>query len=158
MTTFLLEFRNIFVFIICSFGLAIILLAAVYVLSFTSKIDLEKSSAYECGFQPFSETSYPFEVQFAVIAIMFLLFDIEVLYLFPLIQSLYSLYTIDIAIIVGFYFILLIGLLYEISRKVLDFQTNANITEQDSSKKMTTYKEQSNKVIMNITNDSSKNN
>lgn len=125
MTTFLLEYRNIFVFIICSFVLATILLAAVYILSFTSKVDLEKSSAYECGFQPFSETSYPFEVQFAVIAIMFLLFDIEVLYLFPLVQSLYSLYSLDLIIILGFYFLLLIGLLYEISRKVLNFQTIA---------------------------------
>jgi NADH-quinone oxidoreductase subunit A len=125
MTTFLLEYRNIFVFVICSFVLATILLAAVYILSFTSKVDLEKSSAYECGFQPFSETSYPFEVQFAVIAIMFLLFDIEVLYLFPLVQSLYSLYSLDLIIILGFYFLLLIGLLYEISRKVLNFQTIA---------------------------------
>jgi len=123
MTAFLLEYRNIFIFIVCSFVLAIILLAAVYILSFTSKVDLEKSSAYECGFQPFSETSYPFEVQFAVIAIMFLLFDIEVLYLFPLVQSLFSLYSLDLLIILGFYFLLLVGLLYEISRKVLNFQT-----------------------------------
>ena len=126
MTAFFLEYRNIFIFILCSFVLAIVLLVAVYVLSFTSKIDLEKSSAYECGFQPFSETSYPFEVQFAVIAIMFLLFDIEVLYLFPLVSSLYSLLTLDVFIILGFYVLLLIGLLYEISRKVLDFQTSAN--------------------------------
>jgi len=125
MTTFFLEYRNIFIFILCSFVLAIVLLIAVYILSFTSKVDLEKSSAYECGFQPFSETSYPFEVQFAVIAIMFLLFDIEVLYLFPLVSSLYSLFTLDIIIILSFYILLLIGLLYEISRKVLDFQTSA---------------------------------
>ena len=88
LTYFLQEYRNILIFIVCSFVLAIVLLAAVYVLSFTSKVDLEKSSAYECGFQPFSETSYPFEVEFAIIAIMFLLFDIELLYLFPLISSL----------------------------------------------------------------------
>nr|ADE60067.1 NADH dehydrogenase subunit 3 [Didymium iridis]ADE60068.1 NADH dehydrogenase subunit 3 [Didymium iridis]ADE60069.1 NADH dehydrogenase subunit 3 [Didymium iridis]ADE60070.1 NADH dehydrogenase subunit 3 [Didymium iridis]ADE60071.1 NADH dehydrogenase subunit 3 [Didymium iridis] len=121
MNIFLSEYRNIFIFILCSFVLSIVLLAAVYILSFTSKVDLEKSSAYECGFQPFSETSYPFEVQFAVIAIMFLLFDIEVLYLFPLISSLYTLLSLDVIIIFGFYIILLIGLLFEISRKVLDF-------------------------------------
>jgi NADH:ubiquinone oxidoreductase subunit 3 (subunit A) len=126
MTAFLLEYRNIFVFITCSFVLAIVLLVAVYILGFTSKVDLEKSSAYECGFQPFSETSYPFEVQFAVIAIMFLLFDIEVLYLFPLVSSLYSLFSLDVFIIFGFYFLLLVGLLFEISRKVLDFQTTAS--------------------------------
>jgi NADH:ubiquinone oxidoreductase subunit 3 (subunit A) len=101
-------------------------LAAVYILSFTSKVDLEKSSAYECGFQPFSETSYPFEVQFAVIAIMFLLFDIEVLYLFPLVNSLYNLLSMDLIVILTFYVLLLLGILFEITRKVLDFQTTAN--------------------------------
>jgi NADH-quinone oxidoreductase subunit A len=126
MTAFLLEYRNILVFITCSFVLSIVLLAAVYILSFTSKVDLEKSSAYECGFQPFSETSYPFEVQFAVIAIMFLLFDIEVLYLFPLVNSLYNLLSMDLIVILTFYVLLLLGILFEITRKVLDFQTTAN--------------------------------
>ena len=112
MTTLLLEFKNIFAFIICSFGSVMILLA-MFLIMFD-------------GF--FKVRKILLKIQFVVITIMFLLFDIEVLYLFPLIQSLYSLYTIDIAIIVGFYFILLVGLLYEISRKVLDFQTNANIT------------------------------
>lgn len=122
MTYFLQEYRNIFIFIVCSFVLAIVLLVAVYVLSFTSKVDLEKSSAYECGFQPFSETSYPFEVEFAIIAIMFLLFDIEVLYLFPLISSLFNLFSFDLLFLSLFYFILLVGLLFEITRKVLDFK------------------------------------
>jgi NADH-quinone oxidoreductase subunit A len=122
-TTYFLEYRDILVFIACSFVLAIILLAAVYVLSFTSKVDLEKSSAYECGFQPFSETSYPFEVQFAVIAIMFLLFDIEVLYLFPLIHSLYSIQSLTLVTLAVFYGLLILGILYEISRNILDLQT-----------------------------------
>ena len=51
--------------------LALILFIAVYIISFNSKVEFEKSSAYECGFTPFSETSYPFEVQFALIAICF---------------------------------------------------------------------------------------
>ena len=61
-----------------------------------------------------------FEVQFAVVAIMFLLFDIEVLYLFPIISSLTNLYSLDIFLIFIFYILLLLGILYEISRKVLD--------------------------------------
>jgi NADH-quinone oxidoreductase subunit A len=125
MTTFLAEYSSILIFIACSFVLSIVLLVAVYILSFNSKVDLEKSSAYECGFQPFSETSYPFEVQFAVIAIMFLLFDIEVLYLFPIVSSILSIYALDAIIIFGFYILLMVGLLYEITRKVLDFQTTA---------------------------------
>lgn len=115
MTSFFFEYRNIFIFILCSFVLAIVLLVAVYILSFTSKVDLEKSSAYECGFQPFLETSYPFDVQFAVIAIIFLIFDIKVLSLFLLVSSLYSIISLDIFVILGLYILLLIGLLYEIS-------------------------------------------
>ena len=121
-TSFYLEYKSIYIFITCAFILSFVLLAAVYLLSFTSKVDLEKSSAYECGFQPFSETSYPFEVQFAIIAIMFLLFDIEVLYLFPIVMSIFSLGFSQIVLLLGFYVILFVGLLYEMSRKVLDFQ------------------------------------
>ena len=54
---------------------------------FTSKVEFEKSSAYECSFPHFKKHHILFEVQFAFIAIMFLLFDIEVLYLYPLIIS-----------------------------------------------------------------------
>ena len=77
MTEFINELQKIGYFISFSFILALILLSLVYILSFTSKVDLDKSSAYECGFQPFSETNYPFEVQFALIAILFLLFDMK---------------------------------------------------------------------------------
>jgi NADH:ubiquinone oxidoreductase subunit 3 (subunit A) len=76
-------------FMMCLFILS--LLYYIILMNFIFKIDLKKLSAYKCGFQSFFETSYPFEVQFVVIAIMFLLFCIEVLYPFPLISSLYTL-------------------------------------------------------------------
>src|ERR1700759_5776509 len=87
MSEYINELIKIGYFLAMSLALASILLVVVYLLSFTSKVDFEKSSAYECGFQPFSETNYPFEVQFALIAILFLLFDIEILYLYPLCTS-----------------------------------------------------------------------
>lgn len=121
MSTFLLELKNIGIFIGVSFMLALILLVVVYILSFTSKIDFEKSSAYECGFQPFSEANYPFEVQFALIAILFLLFDIEILYLYPLGTSILQLQTIELFYILIFFIIVTIGLVYEISRHVIEF-------------------------------------
>ena len=58
MSEYINELIKIGYFVGMSFVLALILLVAVYVLSFTSKVDFEKSSAYECGFQPFSETNY----------------------------------------------------------------------------------------------------
>ena len=118
---FIGEIQTIGIFVIASFILSIALLIAVYILTFTSKIDFEKSSAYECGFQPFSEAKYPFEVQFALIGIMFLLFDIEVLYLFPLCSSILTLDITALIFLLVFFIIVTLGLLYEISRHIVHF-------------------------------------
>lgn len=121
MSEFINELLKISYFILMSFGLAFILLGAVYIISFTSKIDFEKSSAYECGFQPFSESNFPFEVQFALIAILFLLFDIEILYLYPLCTSILEFDTLEIIYLIWFFIIVTVGLVYEISRHIVHF-------------------------------------
>jgi NADH-quinone oxidoreductase subunit A len=119
MTYFTTELKSIFVFVIASLVLSIILFVAVYIMSFTSKVEFEKSSAYECGFAPFSETQYPFEVQFALIAIMFLLFDIEVLYLYPLVTSVSDLASYDLINLTVFFSLLTVGIVFEISRNIM---------------------------------------
>ena len=48
-----------------------------------SRVDLDKSSAYECGFDAFGEARQTFSVSFYLVSIMYLLFDIEIAYLFP---------------------------------------------------------------------------
>lgn len=121
MSEFINELLKVSYFIVMSFGLALILLGAVYIISFTSKIDFEKSSAYECGFQPFSESTFPFEVQFALIAILFLLFDIEILYLYPLCTSILEFNGFEILYLICFFIIVTIGLVYEISRHIVHF-------------------------------------
>lgn len=121
MSEYIKELLKIGYFIGFSLALASILLIVVYLLSFTSKIDYEKSSAYECGFQPFSEANYPFEVQFALIAILFLLFDIEILYLYPLCTSIMNFSGLELFYLIGFFMIVILGLLYEISRNIVKF-------------------------------------
>jgi len=118
---FLDEYITIGIFIIASFVLALILLGAVYILSFTSKIDLEKSSPYECGFQPFSEAKFPFQVRFAIIAILFLLFDIELLYLYPCAVSIYSFSFLQAIYLTLFFIILTFGIFLEIMKNLLEF-------------------------------------
>jgi len=125
MSEYVNELIKIGYFIGLSFLLGTILLYVVYVLSFTSKVDFEKSSAYECGFQPFSETNYPFEVQFALIAILFLLFDIEILFLYPICTSILAFNSMEILYLLIFFSIVAIGLLYEISRNIVSF----NVTQ-----------------------------
>ena len=54
----------------------------------TSGFDYEKFSAYECGFDPFEHTRFSFDVRFYLVAIFYIIFDLEVIFLFPLSISL----------------------------------------------------------------------
>jgi NADH:ubiquinone oxidoreductase subunit 3 (subunit A) len=47
------------------------------------KVDLEKLSAYECGFDPFGDARHTFSVKFYLVAILFIIFDLEIVFLFP---------------------------------------------------------------------------
>ena len=51
--------------------------------SFTKKPDPEKLSAYECGFEPFEDSRMEFDVRFYLVAILFIIFDLEIAFLFP---------------------------------------------------------------------------
>jgi NADH-quinone oxidoreductase subunit A len=68
--------------IIISFILAVVILGASYGIA-RHNPDLEKVSSYECGFEPFQDARNRFDVRFYVVAILFLIFDLEVVYLFP---------------------------------------------------------------------------
>jgi NADH:ubiquinone oxidoreductase subunit 3 (subunit A) len=103
------------------FLLCIGLLSVIALGTYRTKIDREKASPYECGFLPFSETRYPFEVQFYLIAIIFLLFDIEILYLIPLLASFTIIYPVNIII---FFAMLFLGIVYEISRNIICYSEN----------------------------------
>jgi NADH:ubiquinone oxidoreductase subunit 3 (subunit A) len=62
--------------------IACILLVLAYILS-PKKINVEKASAYECGFEPFDEAKKSFDIQFYIVGVLFLIFDLEVAFLFP---------------------------------------------------------------------------
>ena len=63
-------------------GLACIILGASYLLG-TQKPDTEKISVYECGFNPYEDSRNKFDIRFYLVAIMFLVFDLEAMFLFP---------------------------------------------------------------------------
>lgn len=79
---FLSQYLTIFIFIISSLGLGLIIFGLSYALAVQTP-DSEKTSAYECGFEPFEDARNKFDVRFYIVAILFIIFDIEVLYLFP---------------------------------------------------------------------------
>jgi NADH-quinone oxidoreductase subunit A len=76
------EYIIIYYFLIIGISLSSIL----FLLAYLSTIKLsnnEKSSIYECGFQPFYTSRLPYDVHFYIIAILFLIFDVEVAFLYP---------------------------------------------------------------------------
>jgi NADH-quinone oxidoreductase subunit A len=103
--------------------LVAILIALNFLLS-VSKPDAEKVSPYECGFSPLGDARQSFSVQFYLVALLFLIFDLEVLFLFPFAVVLYdcSLHAFWVGII--FLIILTIGFIYEWSKGALYFTRN----------------------------------
>ena len=69
--------------------ISFILLFLAYIVS-PKRINVEKASAYECGFEPFDESKKSFDIQFYIVGVLFLIFDLEVAFLFPWSISLQS--------------------------------------------------------------------
>lgn len=82
----------------------------------------EKISAYECGFEPFEDARNKFDIRFYIVAILFIIFDIELIYLFPWVLSLKLLTFSAFWGVILFLFILILGFIYEIQMKALDWQ------------------------------------
>jgi NADH:ubiquinone oxidoreductase subunit 3 (subunit A) len=78
----MIEYASILVFLVFSIILSLVLPAASYILGY-KKGDAEKLSVYECGFDPFGDSRQKFEVRFFLVAILFIIFDLEISFLFP---------------------------------------------------------------------------
>lgn len=75
-------------FLLCT-GLSVILIALSLILQGRAP-DKEKSSIYECGFNPFQSPGQPFSIRFFLIALLFLIFDLEISFLFPWVIALFQ--------------------------------------------------------------------
>jgi NADH-quinone oxidoreductase subunit A len=76
------EYFSILIFLLVSILLSFVVFALSYVIA-SQKSDTEKVSAYECGFDPFDDARNTFDVRFYLVAILFIIFDLEVSFLFP---------------------------------------------------------------------------
>nr|QHZ87535.1 NADH dehydrogenase subunit 3 [Cloeon dipterum] len=103
--------------------LSCILCCLAMLLSKKSYMDREKMSAFECGFDPFSSSRLPFSLRFYLIALIFLIFDVELVLLMPLVL-LYDTVIIEVWGLVALIFamILLIGLYYEWDQGALNWK------------------------------------
>lgn len=84
--------------------------------------DFEKISAYECGFHPFEDTRVKFDVRFYLVAILFIIFDLEITFLFPWCLSIFVIDFVGILFMFLFIYILFIGFFYEWKKGALDWE------------------------------------
>nr|AIA61054.1 NADH dehydrogenase subunit 3 [Cyanidiaceae sp. MX-AZ01] len=116
-----IEYSIILIFIFLTFFLSLVIFIFSYIFSI-QKTDSEKISAYECGFNPFDDARTTFDIRFYLVAILFLIFDLEVSFLYPWSISLGYLGTNGFFPMCVFLFILTIGFLYEWFKGALDWE------------------------------------
>jgi len=120
----LLENTTYLTLILCfvlSLGIAGLILALSYRLAI-QRPDPEKTSAYECGFEPFEDARNRFDVRFYIVAILFLIFDIEVAFLFPWASTLGITGSTGYGVIRFFLILLTLGFIYEVIKGALNPQ------------------------------------
>jgi len=82
----------------------------------------EKLSPYECGFEPFDDARRRFDVRFYLVAILFIIFDLEVAFLFPWAVSLSDIGLFGFLSMLGFLGVLTVGFVYEWCKGALDWE------------------------------------
>ena len=119
--SFLLNYLPILIFL----GIALVIACAAVGLSFVAgrqNPDPEKVSAYECGFDAFHDARHKFDVRFYLVAILFIIFDLEIAFLFPWAVSLGAVGMFGFWSMVTFLGVLTIGLIYEWKKGALDWE------------------------------------
>tara|TARA_Y100000590_G_scaffold151460_1_gene174034 strand:- start:982 stop:1350 length:369 start_codon:yes stop_codon:yes gene_type:complete len=117
---FLKEYLSIIIFIFIAFGLSVGFIILNFLFS-PKNPDPEKLSAYECGFEAFSDSRMEFDVRFYLVAILFIIFDLEIAFLFPWAVSLGKIGALGFWSMMIFLFILTVGFIYEWKKGALDW-------------------------------------
>ena len=120
-TNFLSEYLSIIIFLFISLLLSIGFIVINYIAS-PSNPDPEKLSAYECGFEAFDNARIEFDVRFYLVAILFIIFDLEIAFLFPWAISLGSIGLFGFYSMMTFLFILTVGFIYEWKKGALEWE------------------------------------
>ena len=120
LTDFLKDYLSIIIFLFVSLGLSVGFIVLNFLFS-PKNPDPEKLSAYECGFEAFGDSRMEFDVRFYLVAILFIIFDLEIAFLFPWAISLGNLGPLGFWSMMVFLLILTIGFIYEWKKGALDW-------------------------------------
>ena len=121
LTDFLKDYFPIMLFLFIALALSIGFIVLNFIFS-PKNPDPEKLSAYECGFEPFNDSRMEFDVRFYLVAILFIIFDLEIAFLFPWAISLGTIGLYGYISMLVFLFILTIGFIYEWKKGALDWE------------------------------------
>jgi len=105
------EYFSILLFLIIAIILSLLIFGFSYLLSVQNP-DTEKLSAYECGFDPYEDARHTFDVRFYLVAILFIIFDIEAMFLFPWSVSVSHINSLGFWSMIDFIIELGVGFLY----------------------------------------------
>ena len=119
--SFLTEYFSIILFLLIAITLSFGFIIANY-LAAPSNPDPEKLSAYECGFEAFDDSRMEFDVRFYLVAILFIIFDLEIAFLFPWAISLGSIGALGFWSMMIFLAVLTVGFVYEWKKGALEWE------------------------------------
>ena len=115
------QYLPVFLFILVGIAVGIVPLLLGYVLG-PNRPDPEKNSPYECGFEAFEDARMKFDVRYYLVAILFILFDLEIAFLFPWAVAFHDVGLVGFLAVVLFLAILVVGFAYEWKKGALDWE------------------------------------
>jgi len=121
MDALLVEYFPILLFLGIAIAISAIAVGASYIVV-RQHPDVEKTSAYECGFEPFDDARSKFDVRFYLVAILFIIFDLEVAFLFPWAISLGGIGVFGFWSMMIFLAVLTVGFIYEWRKGGLEWE------------------------------------
>jgi NADH-quinone oxidoreductase subunit A len=114
------NYLPILVFLVIAFVLGGVLISLGFVLG-PRRPDAEKTSPYECGFEAFEDSRMKFDVRYYLVAILFIIFDLEIAFLFPWAVSLDAIGGFGLLAMAVFLLILVVGFIYEWKKGALEW-------------------------------------
>ena len=120
MNELLMDYLPLAIFIAVALGISLVLLVVPFLVAY-KRPDSEKLSAYECGFNAFDDARMKFDVRFYLVAILFIIFDLEVSFLFPWAVAFRQIGVFGFWSMMAFLGVLTVGFIYEWKKGALEW-------------------------------------